>query len=253
MKLKNAIAADWAAPTKVVAFSTLRSGGVSKAPYESLNFAYHVDDSAANVDKNRAILSAQLPSKLQWQWLQQIHGTDVVEVIEPTVELAADALFTKQPNVVCCVQTADCLPVFFAARNGSEVAIAHAGWRGLVAGILENTVNKMSSDASDIIAWLGPAIGPCHFEVGAEVKEYFLESSDSSVVKKSLEDCFKITARRQKFMADIYAIARIKLSQLGISQITGGGHCTYCAEEHLFSYRRDGVSGRMLNAIYIDA
>jgi YfiH family protein len=251
--LKNAIAADWAAPTKVVAFSTLRDGGVSKAPYESLNFAYHVGDSATNVHKNRTTLSAHLSPKLQWQWLQQIHGAGVVEVVEPTVELAADALFTKQPNVVCCVQTADCLPVFFAARNGSEVAIAHAGWKGLVAGVLENTVRKMSSDASEIIAWLGPAIGPCHFEVGAEVKESFLESANSLAVKESLEGCFKITRSSQKFMADIYAIARIKLSQLGISQITGGSHCTYCAEECFFSYRRDGVSGRMLNAIYIDA
>ncbi len=252
MKLKNAIYADWIVPANIVAFSTSRIGGVSEAPYASLNIAKHVGDKVEHVMANRALLSEKLSPQLRWQWLQQVHGTDVASITKPKPEITADALLTRSPNLVCCVQTADCLPVYLAAKDGTEVAIVHAGWRGLAAGIVENAISSMWTPATEIVAWLGPAIGPCHFEVGAEVKEAFLYTEESAEAESALESCFKLGTGAGKFMADLYAIAKFKLRQQGVAQVSGGDHCTHCEKDQLFSFRRDGLTGRMLNAIYIE-
>ncbi len=253
LKLRNAIIAEWDAQPNIVAFSTSRAGGVSGAPYVSFNFATHVGDDEFLVAKNRSLLAERLPSKLRWQWLRQVHGAEVAIVSEPTSALTADALVTSNSSLVCCVQTADCLPIFLATNSGDEVALAHAGWRGLAAGILENTVKAMTAPASDLIAWLGPAIGPCHFEVGIEVKQCFLDTAISTDVEAALASCFYSVPQREKFMADMYAIARIKLHHLGVGQVSGGDRCTYCGKDQFFSFRREGTTGRMLNAIYIEA
>lgn len=252
MELDNTVVADWDSPPGIVAFSTTRIGGISAVPYASFNLAKHVGDDASRVQRNRTVLAENLPPKVHWQWLQQVHGCEVVTVSKPASELCADAIVTASPNLVCCVQTADCLPVFLAAKSGEEVALAHAGWRGLASGIVENTVASMSVPAAEVIAWLGPAIGPCHFEVGEEVKALFLDAVSSTESKTGLEPFFRSTMNTGKFMADIYAIARFKLLQLGVVQVFGGSRCTYCEEDLFFSYRRDGVTGRMLNLIYIE-
>ena len=248
------IFADWNAPSTVVALSTTRKGGISAAPYASFNVGTHVGDDPAHVDANRAILQRELPPNLRWQWLDQVHGTDVLEVVETGSALTADGLLTREKNLICCVQTADCLPIFVAAIDGSEIAMTHAGWKGLASGIIENTISAMKSSGKDLAVWLGPAIASCHFEVGAEVRECFLAAEASESTKYELERCFSPAKSHGKYMADLYGIARIKLSSLGISHgnISGGTHCTYCDEDRFFSYRRDGVTGRMLNAIYIE-
>ncbi|MBT5717952.1 MAG: peptidoglycan editing factor PgeF [Gammaproteobacteria bacterium] len=248
------IFADWNAPSTVVALSTTRKGGSSAAPYASFNVGAHVGDELARVDANRAILQSELPPDLRWQWLDQVHGADVLEVVAPGSTLTADGLLTREKNLICCVQTADCLPVFVAALDGTEVAMTHAGWKGLASGVIENTIWAMENSVEDLAVWLGPAIASCHFEVGAEVRECFLAAETSESSQHELERCFSPAKSHGKFMADLYGIARIKLSRLGISysNISGGTHCTYCDEDRFFSYRRDGVTGRMLNAIYIE-
>ena len=248
------IFADWSAPSTIVAFSTTRQGGFSAAPYASFNVGTHVGDDPVHVDANRAILQRKLPPNLRWQWLDQVHGTDVLELVDPSSALTADGLLTREKNLICCVQTADCLPVFVAALDGTEIAITHAGWKGLASGIIENTVSAMKSSGKDLVVWLGPAIASCHFEVGAQVRECFLAAETSKSATLELKSCFAPAESHGKYMADLYGIARLKLSRLGISRdnISGGTDCTYCDEDRFFSYRRDGVTGRMLNAIYIE-
>ncbi|CAN0511753.1 unnamed protein product, partial [Scytosiphon promiscuus] len=147
------------------------------------------------------------------------------------------------------VQTADCLPVFLASKEGAEIAVVHAGWKGLASGIVENTVAAMTTPKERVVAWLGPAIGACHFEVGSEVRAAFLASDALS----GLERCFAKATKADKYMADLYGIARMKLEALGVHSVSGGDSCTHCDEDKFYSYRRDGVTGRMLNAIYIEA
>ncbi len=244
---------DWDVSSRVVAFSTTREGGLSVPPYDSFNLATHVGDDPVRVFSNRERLEGQLPSPLSWQWLDQVHGTDVAVVESAGREITADALLTTRPNLVCCVQTADCLPLLVAARDGLEIAAIHAGWKGLATGVIENTIAKMATPASSLVVWLGPAIGPCHFEVGGEVRECFLSPSSTKSAKSEIEACFASGKNPEKFMADLYAIARLKLRSLGIADIVGGERCTHCDDEKFYSYRRDGVTGRMLSAIYIEA
>lgn len=253
MTVSHAIYANWKVPSNIVAFTTTRKGGVSAPPYSSFNLATHVDDSAADVLANRGLLQEQLPRELAWQWLDQVHGSDVALVDRVGPEPRADAILTVSPNLVCCVQTADCLPLFVAAMDGSEVAAIHAGWKGLASGVIENTIARLSGPASGLAVWLGPAIGACHFEVGGEVRDYFLTSENSFSQLPAMEGCFVPSKNQGKYMADLYAIARLKLSALGVGQVAGGDHCTHCDAESFFSYRRDGVTGRMLSAIYIEA
>ncbi len=246
----NVISPNWKAPENVVALVTTRLTGVSEAPYQNCNFAQHVGDSSAAVAENRRRLAQQLDANLDWQWLQQVHGSEASEARGKNQHIAADGLYTKVPGISCCVLIADCLPVLFASRHGNEVAIAHAGWRGMAAGILENTVAKLSTRPADLISWLGPAIGPCHFKVGSEVKDIFLDNIQIGEEKQAIESCFELTENGGEYMADLYAIARHKLKQLGLVHVYGGSHCTFCEVKSFYSYRRDGQTGRMLSMIY---
>jgi len=253
MTVKQTIFADWAVSPSIVAFSTTRQGGVSEPPFASFNLATHVGDDPNRVASNRALLKELLPQQVECQWLEQVHGNDVALVNKAGPTFTADALHTTRPNLVCCVQTADCLPLFVAAVDGAEVAVIHAGWKGLASGVIENTISRMSTSVSSLAVCLGPAIGPCHFEVGEEVRDRFLSVAGSSSPVSAMENCFVSSKNRGRFMTDLYAIARLKLSALGIDKVSGGDYCTHCDDDKFFSYRRDGVTGRMLNAIYIEA
>ena len=253
MTLGQTIFADWDVSPTIVAFSTTRLGGLSESPFASFNLATHVGDDAHRVASNRALLKELLPQPLEWQWLDQVHGDDVAMINKAGPALIADAMLTTSENLVCCVQTADCLPLFIAAVDGTEVAVIHAGWKGLASGVIENTISRMSSSPSSLAVYLGPAIGPCHFEVGGQVRDCFLAAAESPSLVLATQACFFCSKNPGKFMADLYAIARLKLSALGIDKISGGDFCTHCDDDKFFSYRRDGVTGRMLNAIYIEA
>ena len=237
------IPANWPAPDHVVAGTSLRNGGVSSGSYRSLNLGALSGDDASAVEENRNRLRSfcNLPSEPRW--LRQVHGTNVL--IEPPAEevAEADAAITRQPGVVCAVLTADCLPVIFTSADGAELAVAHAGWRGLSGGVLEATVRAMSTASGDLIAWLGPAISQPAFEVGDEVRQAFLADDPAA------EGCF-MANERGRWQADLYALARIRLDRLGVANISGGEYCTFSEPERFFSYRRDGACGRMASFVF---
>lgn len=248
---------DWPElPPHFGACSTMRSGGFSQAPYDDgsgqggggFNLGDHVGDSIQAVSDNRAKLAEFLSA--QPHWLTQVHGVDVVQLNSTTSgKLIADASFTIQPKVVCAVLTADCLPVLFCDPKNGVVAAAHAGWRGLVDGVLERTVQTMQqagAQVDELLVWLGPAIGPLNFEVGAEVRERFVTFDPISAQPFQPSE-----ARTEKFYANIYTLARQRLSKLGVQHISGGSHCTVQQATQFFSYRRDGVTGRMASLIWI--
>ncbi len=234
---------DWPAPARVRAMQTLRAGGHSPAPWASLNLGDHVGDEPGRVEANRAALRRHLPGEPLW--LRQVHGHLAVDAAEASKNAEADAAFTRQADTVCVVMTADCLPVLFCDNAGTVVAAAHAGWRGLAGGILESTVAAMGVAPGELMAWLGPAIGPGNFEVGDEVRAAFL-AQDPEV------DTAFVARGGGKWLADIYALARHRLRAIGLSAIHGGGRCTVDEREHYFSYRRDGVTGRMATLIWLD-
>lgn len=236
---------DWDLPPQVAAFVTGRAGGVSKNEFASLNVAHHVGDIPASVDRNRAIVREAFPDATRWQWLDQVHGNSVHVVTEAGEDLQGDALVTREKGLACCVMTADCLPLFVASNSGDEIAIVHGGWRGLAAGIVENTIQAMDNEPATLSAYLGPAIGPDHFEVGPEVRAAFLALQDSA----EMEQQFRPAAA--KFYADLYGISRLLLAAAGVTHVSGGSHCTFRDADSFYSYRRDGQTGRMLNAIYI--
>ncbi len=241
---------NWAAPATVMALVTTRRGGVSKPPYDSFNLALHVRDNSTDVGSNRALLQDLLGEAIHLQWLEQVHGTQVVHAERGAGECPGDAVYIDTPGLAGVVLTADCLPVFFAARGGGSVAVAHAGWRGLADGILERTLACFPVSASEVIVWMGPAIGPCHFEVGAEVRDIFLSSADDGQLRSRLDaEGFRPTANAGKYLADLYALARLKLLASGVVAVSGGGACTYCDVERFSSYRRDGATGRMASVI----
>lgn len=233
----------WTAPNTVSALSTIRQGGVSVAPFDSFNVGLHVGDDEQAVLANRALLTNQLPNPAVW--LNQTHSSDVI-VIDEQSDLsqvrAADALYTRLVKQPLAIMTADCLPVLLCSSSGDEVAAVHGGWRGLAQGILANTVSHFQVPASDIIAWLGPAIGPSQFEVGQDVKDSFCLQNPVH------QQAF--TAKHEKYMADIYLLARQQLAQLGVVKIHGGEHCTVTEKSQFFSYRRDGQTGRMASLIW---
>lgn len=240
----------WAAPATVMALVTTRRGGVSKPPFDTFNLALHVKDNSADVDSNRALLQGLLGEKMHLQWLEQVHGTQIVHAERGTGECRGDAVFIDTPGVAGVVLTADCLPVFFAARDGRSVAVAHAGWRGLADGILERTLACFSVPASEVVAWMGPAIGPCHFEVGAEVREIFLNSTDDEQLRVRIgAEGFRPATDVGQYLADLYALASLKLLAAGVASVSGGGGCTYCDVARFYSYRRDGATGRMASVI----
>lgn len=236
---------DWPAPTPIKALSTTRLGGISQPPYDSLNLGLHVNDDNDKVYRNRQWLtrSARLPSSPLW--LEQVHGTRVIDANDWQVGIEADALFSRQAGQVCPVMTADCLPVLFCDVDGKMVAAAHAGWRGLLNGVLENTVSQFSCSADHILAWLGPAIGPQQFEVGSEVFDAFCSHSAEAGQAFSPH-------RSGHYLADIYLLARQRLNRLGVEKIYGGEHCTVTEADQFFSYRRDGDTGRMASLIWIE-
>jgi polyphenol oxidase len=236
------IAPDWPAPTRVRALVTTRQGGVSRGPYTSLNMASHVGDDPQAVKENRARLRARLPADPLW--LEQVHGTEVVCAEESTSGARADAAWSTRTNSVCAVMIADCLPILLCDEQGSIVAAAHAGWRGLSAGIIERTVSAMSRPPESLLAWLGPAIGPSRFEVGAEVRSAFLQ------VDAMAASAFRETPSG-KWTANLYMLGRQRLNALGVNKISGGEFCTFNDAERFFSHRRDRVSGRMAAAIWL--
>jgi len=236
---------DWPAPAAVQAAVTTRYGGVSQGAYASMNLGTHVGDDPQAVAANRRVLRHALSLPEEPVWLRQVHGTDVVMAEAAAQDAAADAAYSAQPGRVCVVMTADCLPVFFCDRTGTRVAVAHAGWRGLVSGVLEATIRHMGVPAGELLAWLGPAIGPLAFEVGGEVRQAFVGRDKHSDV------CFVPSARAGHYLADIYALARRRLHACGLSEVSGGGLCTYGDAESFFSYRRDGDCGRMASLIWL--
>jgi polyphenol oxidase len=238
---KHWLTPDWPAPANIHAATTLRSGGVSCGSYASLNPAMHVGDEADKVKQNRQIIKEMLALPDNPVWLEQIHSNRVVQAITGAPLQQADASYTAEANVVCAVLTADCLPLLVCAADGSEVAAIHAGWRGLLAGVIGNTLKAMKSN--NVLVWLGPAIGPDCFEVGAEVRDAFLGKSSA------FAEAFKPQSNG-KWLADIYRLARIDLAMLGIDKIYGGGFCTVTEHQRFYSYRRDKETGRMATLIW---
>jgi len=236
---------DWPAPPRVKSGMTTRSGGVSHAPWGNFNLGDHVGDDPLHVAANRARLRQQLPAEPGW--LKQIHSARVVE-LENDTNREADAVFTRQVGAVCAVLTADCLPVLFCDRAGSVVAAAHAGWRGLEGGVLEATVAAMQVPPGEILAWMGAAIGPQAFEVGDEVRQAFVTRHPHAAAAFVPHSA----STPGKWLADIYQLARIRLNDAGVQAIYGGGRCTYQETESFFSYRRDGVTGRMASLIWLE-
>lgn len=238
---------DWPEIPGVSAFVTTRAGGISERPYGALNLGDHVQDNPAHVAHNRQLLADLLVSRGAHpvRWRSQVHGIDVADMDTPNPPRDADALITTRLGEVCAVLTADCLPVLFAAKDGSQVAAAHAGWRGLVNGVLENTLQHFACDVSRVQAWLGPAISQAAFEVGEEVRAQFMARHAIS------EACFK-PGKPGKWYADIYALARIHLQAAGMAvvDIHGGGLCTVADEQRFFSYRRAAQTGRMASCIW---
>lgn len=232
---------DWPAPSRVRACVTTRAGGVSLAPFDSLNLGDHVGDDPQAVAENRRRLIERLGCNPAW--LQQVHSADVVEA-DPAAVAVADASWTTTPGRACAVLTADCLPALFCDRAGSRVAAAHAGWRGLAGGVLENTVAALGVPAGELLVWLGPAIGPQSFEVGAEVREAFV------VQHAQAEQAFSASRNAGRFMADLYALARIRLAAIGVTAVHGGGLDTF-SDPRFFSYRRAARSGRLASLIWL--
>jgi YfiH family protein len=236
---------DWPALGHVRVLSTVRGGGVSDGPYASLNLAAHVGDRPAAVAANRALLreAARLPDEPLW--LEQVHGT-VVALHEGATHAPprADAAVSFEPGRVCAVMTADCLPVVFADRAGTRVGVAHAGWRGLVDGVLQATIAALGAAPAELHAWFGPAIGAAAFEVGPEVREAYLARVAGSAACFTRND-------RGRFLADLYGLARLVLDAAGVQRVHGGGWCTHQDAGRFFSYRRDGVTGRMATLAWL--
>lgn len=255
-------------PAGVGALSTTRRGGVSAAPYDDgaggggLNLGVHVNDARANVVRNRALLRAVLPSEPAW--LTQVHGTAVADAAAVAAAQAAgadsyagapeaDASIATAPGAVCVVMTADCLPVLFCDRAGTVVAAAHAGWRGLAGGVLGRTVAAMrAAGAGEILAWLGPAIGPSQFEVGADVLEAFLAGASDAQGRQQVQSAFRAKpGQAGKYLSDIYALARHMLRGDGVERVAGGEYCTVTDASRFYSYRRDGVTGRQASLVWL--
>ncbi|VVN84941.1 Polyphenol oxidase [Pseudomonas fluorescens] len=237
----NWLTPDWPAPASVRACVTTREGGVSEAPFDSLNLGDHVDDRPGAVAENRRRLTDHFSIKPAW--LQQVHGIAVAQA-DPGIVATADASWTATPGIACTAMTADCLPALFCNRAGTRVAAAHAGWRGLAAGVLEATLDTLDVPAEDVLVWLGPAIGPKAFEVGPEVREVFINQLPEAA------EAFVPSDNAGKFMADIYMLARLRLAARGVTAVYGGGFCTV-TDPRFFSYRRASRTGRFASLIWL--
>lgn len=237
---------NWPAPPRIKAFTTTRQGGKSLPPYESFNLGFDTSDPVETVRANRQHLTQQLHLPSEPIWLKQIHGNTVVEALPANLRQEADASFTGKPGTVCAVMTADCLPLLLCDQKGSQVAAIHAGWRGLAKGIIDSTVKSLALNNSELLAWLGPAIGPQKFEVGKDVYDCFLALAPHNKAAFT-----PLTA--STWLANIYDLARLQLQALGVSKIYGGNYCTFSETANFFSYRRDqGQTGRMATLIWIE-
>lgn len=236
---------EWPAPACVHAVATTRTGGFSTGPYASLNLGMHVGDDGEAVERNRMLLADALNYSAVPRWLEQVHGSDVICADQCVDGAMADASITSEPGIACAIMTADCLPVLFTNRDGTHVAAAHGGWRGLVAGVLENTVEAFAERdvaAGELMAWLGPAIGPVSYEVDTAVIDT-LNDSDRVAVSRFDAGYGQL---------DLYLLARGRLAAAGVGAVFGGGFCTHADERHFFSYRRDGACGRQATLIWLE-
>jgi YfiH family protein len=242
------IVPDWPAPRNVRALFTTRNGGTSIGPYASLNLGDHVGDDPLNVEKNRSLLRHILPSEPMW--LKQVHGAIPVNVdndlcIAPCI---GDAAFSRRPGNVCAVLVADCLPILLCDHAGTMVGVIHAGWRGMAEGVIERTLSETGMGNMRMMAWLGPAIGPNHFEVGEEVRQAFKKDDAKAAVAFTPHP-----HSGDKWFADLFILARQRLAKAGVDRIYGGGQCTFSDPTRFFSYRRDGKTGRMAGLIWLAA
>jgi len=236
---------DWPAPENVKALTTTRIGGFSDGGYASFNLADHVGDDLEAVQKNRLRLRQTLTLPAEPVWLNQAHGVRVIDAATAS-DRTADGSYSDNVGIVCAVLSADCLPVFLCDRRGAQVALVHAGWRGLAAGVIEQGVGVFRAPVSEILAWLGPAIGPAAFEVGDEVRQVFMARDPGSAAAFTANG-------RNRWYADIYALARLHLQDLGVDKVYGGNFCTLREQEKFFSYRRSGVCGRMASLIWLES
>ena len=236
------IVPDWPAASRVRSLVTTRAGGVSAGAFASLNLSARVGDDPRCVARNRAILRACLPAEPAW--MRQVHGASVIDADQATSEAQADAAVTRRPRRVCAVLTADCLPVLLSERAGRAAGVAHAGWRGLAAGVLENAVQAMGSPAQDVIAYIGPGIGARRYEVGDEVRRAFVDQDPRAAGSFA-------PGRDGKHFADLYALARARLAAVGVTEVYGGGLCT-ASDERFFSFRRDRTTGRMASLVWLE-
>jgi len=239
----RAIIPEWPAPDTVAAASTERAGGISQGAYADLNLGSHVGDDAEAVARNRELVVSALKLPNEPSWLEQVHGTHVVD-LDRTSSLTADGAVTSTPGRVCVILTADCLPVLLTNAVGDRIGAAHAGWRGLANGVLPAAVKAMGCDPSSLVAWLGPAIGPGAYEVGGDVRDEFV-ATDSAA-----KDCFEPNANG-RWQADLYGLARRSLAAAGVDAIYGGGFCTATESDRFFSHRREAPCGRMATLIWI--
>lgn len=244
LRQQHLLVPEWPAPERVRALSTTRQGGISEPPYNSLNLADHVADVPAHVAENRRQLAKLAGYPREPAWLQQVHGNQVVAAETVRAPVAADAVWTHEPGYPCVVITADCLPILLCDRAGTVVAAAHAGWRGLVGGVIAATLGHLNVPTSQLLAWLGPAIGPNAFEVGEEVRAAFLQ------VDAACSGCFQ-PSPAGRWLADLYGLARRQLAGLGVTAIYGGNFCTFSDSERFFSYRRESRTGRMASLIWL--
>ena len=239
------ITPDWPAPHWIKAHTTTRTGGFSQAPYNSLNIAAHVGDNLEDISKNRQLLQKNFHLKKPITWLEQIHGNVAISGDHPKTSLRADAIYSKTAQTVCAVQTADCLPLLVCSSSSYCVAAIHAGWKGLSNGIIETTIDALALPPSDILVWLGPAIGPQAFIVGEEVFQSFVAKD------RAAESAFQ-SVENNLWQANLYELAKQRLNKRGISSIYGGDYCTFSDKLRFFSYRRDHITGRMLSLIWIN-
>jgi len=239
---------DWSAPENIKAAVTTRRGGVSLPPYNGFNLAGHVGDEHQHVEQNRQLLENSLNLPQSPLWLSQVHGQQVVDANTSSTDVEADASFSLKTDTVCAVMTADCLPVLFCDRQGRAVAAAHAGWRGLAAGILQATASKLQQKldcpANELMAWMGPAIGSQTFEVGGEVRDAFISQNKQHALAFT-------DSRQNHWLADIYALASITMQVHGIESIYGGGFCTVTDDARFYSFRRESKTGRMASLIWM--
>ena len=247
---------QWPVADSVKSLVTTRKQGVSLTPWDSFNLALHVKDNPLHVQQNREILNQHIPAEPFW--LDQTHSQTIIEVDDQPISSTdncppnADGSYSLMSNQVCCVLTADCLPILFCTENAAAVAAVHAGWRGLASGIIDNAVkllcNKTQLPAKHILVWLGPAISNQHFEVGAEVRQQFIAKNPQ--YETAFTTCLTNENNENKYMADMYLLARLNLQQMGVNKIYGGNFCSYGDKENFYSYRRDGITGRMASLIW---